>query len=96
MEAVYGAAEIGPGRVEVLVPDPHGDVQVGQVVSRAAGQRAADHQPADPVVGIAQRQQPAEQGPLRGEFRRKVVDPVKTPGLHVVTAPSLAHRRSPG
>jgi hypothetical protein len=37
-EAVHRAAEAGPGRVELLVPDTHGHVKVGQAVTRPAGQ----------------------------------------------------------
>jgi len=55
-EGIHRAAEILGGGGESLVPDSHGDVEVGEAVRRAAGQRAADQQPDNVVVGLAQRQ----------------------------------------
>src|ERR1022692_1721413 len=81
-QPAHRPADPGRHRAEYLVPYSHGDVEVGQAVGRAPGQRAADHQPPDALAVLAQLQQSVENCPLSGEFGGKLPDPVPSPQIH--------------
>ena len=92
-QPAHRPADLRRHRVKYLVPDSHGDVEVGQAVSRAPGQRAADYQPPDALTVLAQLQQSVENCPLSGELGGQLPDPVPSPQIHAAMMLALPWSR---